>query len=78
MLHLARKCGQTIVIDNRIEVTVVEIRGSTVKLGITYPPESTILRKEVHERISQANQQASYASVEDVSLLVTTNKDNHS
>jgi carbon storage regulator len=38
-------------INDTVEVTVVEVRGKTIKLGVTFPADVTVLRKEVHERI---------------------------
>lgn len=47
MLVLSRKEDQVIVIDGRIRVRVVEIRGSQVRLGIEAPQEVTIFRAEI-------------------------------
>ncbi len=55
MLYLTRKVGEAIIINGNIELTVVEVRGKTAKLGITFPPEATVLRKELHDRILQEN-----------------------
>lgn len=55
MLYLSRKEGESIIINNTIELTVVEVRGRTVKLGFTFPPEASILRKELHDKIRQQN-----------------------
>ena len=55
MLYLTRKVGEAIIINGNIELTVVEVRGKTAKLGITFPPEATVLRKELHDRIMQEN-----------------------
>lgn len=55
MLYLTRKIGESIIINNNIEVTVVEVRGKTVKLGFLFPKEATILRKELHQRITEQN-----------------------
>ena len=57
MLFLTRKMGQSIIIEDNIELTVVEIRGKTVKLGFNYPPEARILRKEVYDRIQEENRE---------------------
>lgn len=65
MLYLARKEGESIIINNHIELTVVEIRGRTVKLGFTFPPEASILRKELYEKIRQQNIDAASAEVDD-------------
>ncbi len=58
MLYLSRKLGESIVINNHIEMTVVEVRGKTVKIGFTFPPEATVLRKEIHDKIMAENQAA--------------------
>ncbi len=61
MLYLTRKAGQTVVINDAIEVTVVEVRGRAVKLGFTFPSEATVLRKEIHEKILRENIEAARA-----------------
>ena len=53
MLYLTRKKGEAIVIGDEIEVTVIEIRGSSVKLGITSPEGVQVLRREILERIER-------------------------
>lgn len=55
MLYLTRKIGESIIINNSIELTVVEVRGKTVKLGFLFPKEATILRKELHQKIMEQN-----------------------
>lgn len=55
MLYLTRKIGESVIINNNIEVTVMEVRGRTVKLGFIFPEDVNILRKELHERIMQQN-----------------------
>ena len=51
MLVLSRKKNETLVIDNQITITVIEIRGDKVRLGITAPREVTVHRQEVWEAI---------------------------
>lgn len=51
MLFLTRKVGESVVINDNIELTVVEVRGRSIKLGFTFPPEAKVLRRELHERI---------------------------
>ena len=51
MLVLSRKKNESIIIDDRITVTVVEIRGDKVRLGIEAPREVPIHRSEVYEAI---------------------------
>lgn len=58
MLYLSRKIGESIVINNSIELTVVEVRGKTVKLGFDFPPEATVLRKEIYDKIMAENMAA--------------------
>lgn len=55
MLYLTRKIGESIIINNNIELTVMEVRGKTVKLGFLFPKEATILRKELHQKIMEQN-----------------------
>jgi carbon storage regulator len=57
MLVLSRKKNETIIIDDHIVITVVEIRGDKVRLGIEAPKEIPIHRSEVHAAI-QAEQPA--------------------
>lgn len=59
MLYLTRKVGETIIINNNIEVTIMEIKGKTVKIGFSFPQEATVLRKETHDKITQENIAAS-------------------
>ena len=58
MLYLTRKIGESVIINDDIEVTVVDIRGKSIKLGFTFPPEASVLRREIHERIQEENRAA--------------------
>jgi carbon storage regulator len=58
MLVLSRKKGQSIIIGDNIEITVVEIQGDTVRIGINAPREVTVHRREVFDQIAAENQQA--------------------
>lgn len=51
MLVLSRKKDESIIIDDHITVTVVEIRGDKVRLGIEAPKDVTVHRREVYEAI---------------------------
>ncbi len=51
MLILTRKAGETIVINDNIRVTVLQVNGGQVKLGIEAPAEVAVHREEIHERI---------------------------
>lgn len=59
MLVLSRLRDETIMIGDDIEVTVVDIRGDKVRLGINAPTRIAVHRKEVYEAIKRENQQAS-------------------
>lgn len=58
MLALSRKKGESLVLNNNIEVTVLEIKGEQVKLGISAPKDVPIYRKEVYTQIQSANEAA--------------------
>ncbi len=50
MLVLTRRLGETIVIDNEVRVTVLEVKGDRVRLGVSAPATVLVDRQEVHER----------------------------
>ncbi len=58
MLALSRKKGEALVINNNVEITVLEIKGEQVKLGINAPKEVPVYRKEVYAQIQDANKEA--------------------
>ena len=58
MLALSRKKGEALVINNDVEITVLEIKGEQVKLGINAPKEVPVYRKEVYVQIQDANKDA--------------------
>lgn len=58
MLALSRKKNEAIVINNNVEITVLEVRGEQVKLGISAPKEVPVYRKEVYLQIQEANKEA--------------------
>src|SRR5438552_15374131 len=69
MLVLARKSDETIMIGDDIEVTVVDIRGDKVRLGINAPKEISVHRKEVYDAIRRENREAAQVKPEDLSGL---------
>ena len=58
MLALSRKKREAIVINNNVEVTVLEIKGEQIKLGISAPKDVPVYRKEVYTQIEDANKAA--------------------
>ena len=58
MLYLTRKIGESVVINDEIEVTVIDIRGKSIKLGFTFPAHATVLRREIFERIQEEKRTA--------------------
>lgn len=58
MLALSRKKNEALVINNDIEITVLEIKGEQVKIGITAPKNVPVYRKEVYLQIQKANEEA--------------------
>ena len=67
MLALTRKKGESLVLNNDIEVTVLEIRGDQVKLGVKAPRQVPVYRKEVYLQIQKENEAA--ASVVNLEAL---------
>ncbi|MBI2369955.1 MAG: carbon storage regulator CsrA [Deltaproteobacteria bacterium] len=58
MLILTRKVGESITIGDEITVTVLEVRGSHVRLGIRAPLQTTVHRQEVYLRVQEENRRA--------------------
>lgn len=58
MLALSRKKNEAIIINNNVEVTILEVKGDQVKVGITAPKEVPVYRKEVYMQIQEANKEA--------------------
>ena len=72
MLVLSRQRDETIMIGDEVEITVVDIRGDKVRLGITAPRHIQVHRKEVYDAIKRENQQAASLTPQDVSPVVET------
>ena len=58
MLALSRKQGESIVIGNNIEITVLEAKGDQVKIGISAPKGVPVYRKEIYAQIQEENREA--------------------
>ena len=71
MLALSRKKNEAIIINNNIEITVLEVKGEQVKIGINAPKEVPVYRKEVYVQIQESNQEAtSAAGIESLKSLL--------
>ncbi len=75
MLVLTRRLGESIVISDNIKITVVDIEGRQIKIGVQAPKDITIFREEVYERIKQENIQAARASMQDIRKAAQMLKD---
>jgi carbon storage regulator len=69
MLVLARKKEESIIIDDEIEVSIVDIKGDQVKLGIKAPKRVKIYRKEVYQAIQEENKKAAESTGEGLPSL---------
>lgn len=58
MLALTRKAGESIVIGNNVQVTILEVKGEQVKIGIEAPKSVGIYRKEIYLQIQEENKHA--------------------
>jgi len=75
MLVLSRQRDETIMIGDDVEITVVDIRGDKVRLGITAPSHVPVHRKEVYEAIKRENRAATRMKPEDLPPEVPPPKD---
>lgn len=69
MLVLSRRSNESIVIGGDVVVTILEIRGDQVRLGIDAPRSVTVHREEVHAEIQRANRSAAEVSSADLGRL---------
>jgi carbon storage regulator len=69
MLVLSRQRDETIMIGDDIEITIVDIRGDKVRLGITAPATIPVHRKEVYDAIQRENREAARMKMEDLGSL---------
>lgn len=58
MLALSRKLNQSIIVNDNIEITVLEIKGDQIKIGIDAPKAVPIYRKEIYTQIKDSNAEA--------------------
>lgn len=58
MLALSRKKKEAIIINNNIEITILDIKGDQVKIGISAPKDISIYRKEIYLQIQEENKES--------------------
>ncbi len=68
MLALTRKLSESIIIDNNIEVTIIEIKDNQVKIGISAPKSVSIYRKELYLQIQEANKESAGSEISAVDI----------
>jgi carbon storage regulator len=66
MLILTRKLGESIIIGENVQLSVVEINKNNIKLGINAPKDITIYRQEVFEKIKEENEMSSISGIFDL------------
>jgi carbon storage regulator len=69
MLVLTRKPGEGIIIGDDIKITVVEMKGAGIRIGIDAPAGKKIYRQEVYDRISRENKEATQWDIADLNDL---------
>jgi carbon storage regulator len=69
MLILARRIGESIMVGDQVEISVVDIKGDQVKLGIKAPAQVKVYRREVYAAIQEENRAAAAASPKDLPAL---------
>jgi carbon storage regulator len=77
MLVLTRKIGEGIVIGDDVKITIVEMKGGSIRIGIDAPRDKKIYRQEVFDRIAAENRDAANWNMTDLESLtdnLTTNK----
>jgi carbon storage regulator len=74
MLVLSRTRDETIMIGDDIEITVVDIRGDKVRLGINAPASIPVHRKEVYDAIKRENAQAAQMDPGEVAAVMDSTK----
>lgn len=75
MLFISRKIDESIIINNDITLTILEVRGKTVKIGFDFPKTASVLRKELYDKIMAENLAAKSASADEFAELMADHSD---
>ncbi len=75
MLVLSRQRDESIIIGDNIVVTVVDVRGDKVRLGIDAPREVSVHRREIYEAIQRENKQAAQIRLDEARQIGKANPD---
>lgn len=71
MLILTRKSGERITIGDHVRITILEIRGKQVRLGIEAPPDTMVHREEIFQKIQRENRLAARSGAKAMETLAT-------
>lgn len=71
MLILNRKPGESIILNDNIEIKILEIQDGKIKIGIEAPKEVSILRKEVYDEVKEENKRSLESQIDILKLLKT-------
>ncbi len=74
MLILSRKKGEKIIIDNKIEIIVADIKNNEVRLGIKAPKDVQIFRSEIYEKILALNKDAAKSNISEIKKVKFNSK----
>ncbi|MHB8062976.1 MAG: carbon storage regulator CsrA [Ruminiclostridium sp.] len=74
MLVLSRKKDQAIIIGDNIELTIIEIQGDQVRIGINAPKNVSIFRKELFLEIQEENKKAASSGIVELDDILKDNK----
>lgn len=66
MLILTRRVGETLMIGDDVTVTVLEIKGNQIRIGVNAPKETSVHREEIYERIEKETQDISRKTSENI------------
>lgn len=74
MLVLSRKEGESIIINDNIEIKIVDIKMDQVKVGIIAPKEIKVFRKEIFDEVIKENQKAQSGSIKQITNFFKNKK----